>query len=210
MTTKAKFVKSTRNSDTSVQVAYLLDKQEFTVEWNNVHPSTGEIGSYDLQIDCESDNQDFNERVKECIRAGETDSNPDLDLYLNLRDTFDAMDCEDCEYPIQILGHEYNEYVVGYVIETSKGDINAQFEKCNSNHPEPAYLLYLGCSGDNTADHLNDDDRNAVMDYIRHDPEIDNLENAFTKAMYNGSSLPEKCSPIQKWEIEDYAEYEGE
>jgi hypothetical protein len=103
---------------------------------------------------------------------------------------------------IQIFDHEYNEYVVGYVINTDKGNINAQFEQCrHSNHPTPAYLLYLGCSGDNTADHLADDDRDEVMDYIRNNPEMDELENAYTRAMYNGSALKEKCPPIHKWEI---------
>jgi hypothetical protein len=206
--TQAKLIKATRTSDVSVDVTYLLGKQEFTVEWNNIHPSTGEIGSYDLQIDCKSDNQDFNERVKECIRIGECGSNPDLDLYYELRDTFDALDCEDCEYPISILGHEYNEYVIGYVITTSKGDVNAQFQKCHSNHPQPAYLLYLGCEGDDTSNHLNDNDRDAVMDYIRNNPDMDVLEEAYTKAMYNGSPLHEKCAPIEKWEIQDWAEYQ--
>ena len=112
------------------------------------------------------------------------------------------------ESKIRIFGHEYNEYVIGYVIKTDKGDVNAQFNKVYSNHPEPAYSLQLGCEGDNTADHLTDDDCDYISDYIRKNSEMDELENAFTKAMHNGSGFEKKCSPIYEWEIEEAAEFE--
>lgn len=112
------------------------------------------------------------------------------------------------ESNIEIYGHEYNAGVVGYIIKTSEGDLTAQFEKCNSNHPEPAYRLFIGCEGDNTSDHLSDKAKAVVGKYIDNCKEMDELEKAFTKAMYNDSALKNRTSPIYKYEIEEYAEYE--
>lgn len=107
----------------------------------------------------------------------------------------------------KINGHEYNEYVIGYIIHTSKGDVNAQFEKCHSNHPEPNYLLYIGCEGDETAEVLNEEEREKVMNYIRNSDEMDAAEKAYTKAIYSGMKY--RC-PLFLFEIEDYDNEENE
>ena len=87
------FLKAKRISFNSVEATYTLDGNEFTVEWNNIHPGTGELGDYDLQLNTRSLNNDLAVRVDDAIREGETDDNPDLELYLIVRDTFDSMDC---------------------------------------------------------------------------------------------------------------------
>ena len=88
------FIKAIRATDHSVKAVYAIDGTEFAVEWNNLHPETGEAGYYDLQVGTDSKNEDLACRVDEAIREGETDENPDLELYLFVRDTFDMSDCE--------------------------------------------------------------------------------------------------------------------
>ena len=90
-----KFLSAKRVSENSVEATYQLDETEFTVEWNNIHPETGELDGYDLQLNTASLNQDLADRVDESIIVGETDSNPDLELYHFVRDTFDRADCLD-------------------------------------------------------------------------------------------------------------------
>lgn len=102
---------------------------------------------------------------------------------------------------LEITGHEYNEYVIGYIIHTTKGDVNAQFEKIFSNHPEPDYALYIGCAGDETADVLNEKEREMVMKYIRNNDEMDKAERAYTKAIYAGM---EYQWPLSLSEIEEF------
>lgn len=111
---------------------------------------------------------------------------------------------------MKILGAEYNEYVVGYVIKTDKGDVNAQFEKAFSNHPEPAFKLRIGCEGDNTSDHLSDDEREQIRGYISENEEMSDLAKEFTEGFYNGSDLPNLISPVSKNEIFDCSQYEKE
>lgn len=106
---------------------------------------------------------------------------------------------------MKILSAEYNEYVVGYVIFTDKGDINAQFEKVPSNHPEPSFKLQIGCVGDDTADHLTDEERDQVSDYISENDEMRSLAQDFTEAYYNGSDLPELTAPISYCQISEKA-----
>jgi len=89
-----KFVNAQRINENEVHVTYQLNKVEFTVEWNNVHPETGDIDAFDLQLTVASSDDDLAYRVHESIRVGETDSNPDLELYLFVRDKFDRLDCE--------------------------------------------------------------------------------------------------------------------
>lgn len=93
------FLNAKRISLNSVEATYSLDDTEFTVEWNNIHPGTGEVGDYDLQLNTKSLNADLASRVDDAIREGEIDSNTDLELYLFIRDTFDRMDCASCETP---------------------------------------------------------------------------------------------------------------
>lgn len=87
------FLYAKRHSLNSVKATYSLDGIEFTVDWSNIHPGTGEILNYDLFPETESLNRDLACRVNDAIREGETDSNADVDLYLFIRDTFDHMDC---------------------------------------------------------------------------------------------------------------------
>lgn len=103
----------------------------------------------------------------------------------------------------EIYGHEYNEYVIGYVIHTSKGDINAQFD-CDkhTNHPEPKYFLYIGCEGDETADALTYEEREVVMKYVRSNDEMDKAEKQYTAAIYNGMEY--QC-PLYLSDIEEAA-----
>lgn len=93
MINRIEFLKAARLDDNTVAATYALEGTEFTVEWNNVHPATGEVGDYDLQIATKSSDGELACRVDDAINEGETDSNPDLELYLFIRDTFDRMDC---------------------------------------------------------------------------------------------------------------------
>lgn len=65
--------------------------QDFVIEWSNIHPATGEIVSYDLQPTCLAGSENLVNEVVEVIKIGECD---DSGLYLELRDTFDSLDCE--------------------------------------------------------------------------------------------------------------------
>ena len=86
-------IKPFRVSENVVKVLYSHKErsQEFVIEWNNIHPSTGEAGSYNLQIDCLSNSENLNSIVETAIRDGEVEG---CDLYIELRDTFDSADCE--------------------------------------------------------------------------------------------------------------------
>lgn len=106
---------------------------------------------------------------------------------------------------MNIISHEYNEYVIGFIVHTTKGDINLQFEKAFSNHPEPAYKLFPACEGDETADHLTEMEKEQLIDYAHACKEMNDLEESYTTARYNGSKLPEMCAPISKSEIEELA-----
>lgn len=91
---KIKFVNAQRVNENEVHVTYRLNESEFTIEWNNVHPETGDLDAFDLQLTVTSTDDELAYRVHESIRVGETDSNPDLELYLFVRDKFDHLDCE--------------------------------------------------------------------------------------------------------------------
>ena len=89
-----KFLSAKRVSENSVEATYQLDESRFTVEWNNIHPETGEITEYDLQLDTKSTDQNLVDRVNAAINAGETD-HADCELYLFIRDKFDYLNCLD-------------------------------------------------------------------------------------------------------------------
>lgn len=93
------FLSAKRTTLNSVEATYTIDDTEFTVEWNNIHAGTGEIGYYDLQINTKSPNNELASRVDNAIREGETDENPDVELYIFIRDTFDQQDCVECGTP---------------------------------------------------------------------------------------------------------------
>lgn len=93
----ASLLKAFRVNENKVMALYFHNgrHQEFLIEWNRIHPETGEPIDYDLQIYCMSGSEELNEIVKNSIRLGESDENIDIELYLNIRDSFDAGDCED-------------------------------------------------------------------------------------------------------------------
>lgn len=107
----------------------------------------------------------------------------------------------------KILGHEYNEYVIGFIIKTSKGDINAQFEQCHSNHPEPAYELQLACEGDDTHRKFTETEIDELCNYMASQEDLQKIESLFTMAMYNSPDFARKTAPIYEWEIEEAAEF---
>lgn len=81
----------------TVGVVYLHEayQEQFIVEWSNIHPGTGEVCDYDLQIDCLCDNSLLKFTVEDAIIAGESDANDHLDLYLEIRDTVSQLDVRD-------------------------------------------------------------------------------------------------------------------
>lgn len=91
------FVSVERKSIDSVEVTYKLNDTTFVVEWNNIHPSTGEVVRYDLQPSVQCANEDLKNRIEDAIKAGETDENIDIDIYLFIRDRFDSLDAEGLE-----------------------------------------------------------------------------------------------------------------
>lgn len=91
------FVSVERKSIDSVEVTYKLNDTTFVVEWNNIHPSTGEMGRYDLQPSVQCTDENLKYRIEDAIKAGETDENIDIDIYLFIRDRFDSLDAEGLE-----------------------------------------------------------------------------------------------------------------
>lgn len=91
------FVSVERKSIDSVEVTYKLNDTTFVVEWNNIHPSTGEVVSYDLQPSVQCTDENLKYRIEDAIKAGETDENIDIDIYLFIRDRFDSLDAEGLE-----------------------------------------------------------------------------------------------------------------
>lgn len=89
-----KFIAAFRIDENTVGVMYRHNNRliDFVIEWNNVHPETGEILDYDLQISCMSESEDFNAMICETIKNCE---NGDSGLYEELRDTFNAQECEE-------------------------------------------------------------------------------------------------------------------
>lgn len=91
------FVSVERKSIDSVEVTYKLNDTTFVVEWNNIHPSTGEVVRYDLQPSVQCTDENLKYRIEDAIKAGETDENIDIDIYLFIRDRFDSLDAEGLE-----------------------------------------------------------------------------------------------------------------
>ena len=92
-----KLLKAFRVDENSVRVLYYHTEMrfEFLISWDNVHAGSGEIGQYHLQQNCLSPSESFNSRITLAIDIGEVDENSDLDLYLEIRDTFNHADCAD-------------------------------------------------------------------------------------------------------------------
>ena len=89
-----KFIKAFRTTENEVCAMYSHQSQEFVVFWNNIHPETGDVIDYDLQVKCLANNENLIEKVENAIELGESDDNQDVELYLAIRDTFDKTDCE--------------------------------------------------------------------------------------------------------------------
>lgn len=83
-----KLIKAFRISATRVGVMYVHQGREFIVFWSN------ENQRYDLEINCLAKNESLSERIEQAIKNGESDDNSDVQIYLQLRDTFDSLDCE--------------------------------------------------------------------------------------------------------------------
>lgn len=93
------FIKAERKTFHSVEVSYSFGKDEFTVEWNGVHPGSGIVGGYNLQVNVKSTNDDLAYRISQAILGGEAGDNIDSEIYLTIRDSFNATDCIACDTP---------------------------------------------------------------------------------------------------------------
>lgn len=91
------FISAKRTSKNSVEATYKINHTTFVVEWNNIHPSTGEVVRYDLQPSVKCADEDLKNRIEDAILTGETDDNADIDIYLFIRDRFDSLDAEGLE-----------------------------------------------------------------------------------------------------------------
>ena len=87
---KLTLIAAFRKTENSVGVMYFHKerRQEFVITWNNIDQGTGKALRYDLQVDCIGRSESLNRLIEDAINDG------DCDLYLELRDTFDALDCE--------------------------------------------------------------------------------------------------------------------
>lgn len=85
-----KHLNTNRVSDHQVLVTYSLDGTEFTVEWICIYEVTRGQCHYGLMLNTKSDDQDLAYRVDTAISYGKSDNNPDLDLYLYIRDNCPA------------------------------------------------------------------------------------------------------------------------
>ena len=95
------------------------------------------------------------------------------------------------------LSHEFNEYVVGLVVTDEKTgrSVNFQFEKFNSNHPEPNYYLSHSCEGDETSNAFSEEELQVISDYVDALPNSEKLEDEMTALIY--SELKEKMQDMQ-------------
>ena len=85
-----KLVKAFRTDANTVCVMFrnMELNTEFVVQWSNIHPETGVLGKYDMQIYCLSGSDMLTSIVEEAIK------DCDGALYEQIRDAFDALDCE--------------------------------------------------------------------------------------------------------------------
>ena len=72
------------------------------------------------------------------------------------------------------LTHEYNEYVVGYVVtDTETGrTLNFQLERIISNHPDPDFELIHSCSGDDTHADFTEEELEEAQEYVESQKDI--------------------------------------
>lgn len=105
------------------------------------------------------------------------------------------------------MKHEYNEYVVGYVVTIKDGrSCNFQFDKIQSNHPNPSYILRAGCEGDETHEQFSEDELIKMNEYLMSQDDVKDVLKAFNIAIYENENFMNKTCPIQIFEIFDAAE----
>ena len=132
------FIKATRIDHDSVEATYSLNETEFTVKWCRLDHN-GKIDRYDLDADCECSDSNLAIRVAEAIKEGETDENPDLDLYLTVRDVFDSTDCEDFEVKDHIL-----DICANYDEENTESDVEVK-AIVDKEEVEVTFHVQLSC-----------------------------------------------------------------
>jgi len=79
------------------------------------------------------------------------------------------------------LEHEYNEYVVGFIVtdKNTGRSANAQFhDRGNNDH-----ALKFGCEGDETYEAFTETELEAMTEWLREQEGINDLENAYDAAM---------------------------
>lgn len=83
------FIKAERTRLDEVKVAYKVDDNILEVIWF----CSGKNDQFDLQTSSISENCELASRADDAILTGEDDDNPDLELYLAIRDKFSNMGC---------------------------------------------------------------------------------------------------------------------
>lgn len=94
-----KLLKAFRVDANIVKVLYLHceTNREFLIEWNiSVSAMIHHSDDYYLQPNCLSNSEALNARINDAITEGECDGKH-LELYLEIRDTFDRRDCMQLE-----------------------------------------------------------------------------------------------------------------
>lgn len=182
------FIKAERTSMNHVEVEYELNAsgESFIVTWCNLSETQFNIvEDYDLDVVVRSNNPDLADRVSNAIREYESDDNLDCELYLEIRDTFDRSHAENFE--VLELEHEYNEYVIGYVVtdKTTGREINFQFEKYQqTNHPAPDFYVYSQCDGDETHKAFKQYEIDYIAEWLDSKSDVKEAEETYTKAHY--------------------------
>jgi hypothetical protein len=86
-----KFIEAKKESNSSVRAEFRIEGQSVSVEWSNIHEGTGEtLDTFGLTNDVNSVDSALAARVIDAINEGE--GGEDDELYLAIRDTFDATD----------------------------------------------------------------------------------------------------------------------
>jgi hypothetical protein len=90
---------------------------------------------------------------------------------------------------LSVKSIDYNEYVIGFVIEFNDGrTINVQFEiNRNTNHPEPSIVAAIGIEGDETIDAFNADERDWISRCVLNIDEIKQFGRDLTEITYSGN-----------------------
>ena len=108
---KAQFLSASYRDPFSVIALFLAENNiQFSVIWSRRDDHLA-LSHYCLLEEAHSSDPAFAERVLDAILVGESDDNPDLELYLTIRDSFDAEDCKALPHNITIVrvSHAKNE-----------------------------------------------------------------------------------------------------